>query len=57
MTKPSFLKILSSEIKGEDAFLKVQGDNNGDVSNGSVNMKLEEGQWKVLKDSWKIQMK
>jgi hypothetical protein len=51
------LKITGSEVKGNEALLKAEGLRDGEKSTGSIEMKLEDGEWKVAKDSWKVKMK
>lgn len=57
MAKPTTLNIIGSEIKGNEALLKAEGFSEGEKSTGSIEMKLENGEWKVAKDSWKVKMK
>ena len=54
MAKPTTLNIIGSEIKGNEALLKAEGFHEGEKSTGSIEMKLENGEWKVAKDSWKV---
>jgi hypothetical protein len=49
---PTTLKIMGSEVKGNEALLKAEGFRDGQKSIGSIQMKLEDGAWKVVKDSW-----
>jgi hypothetical protein len=56
-TNPTTLKITGSEVKGNEALLKAEGLRDGEKSTGSIEMKLEDGEWKVAKDSWKVKMK
>ncbi len=54
--KPTNLKIIGTEIKGNEALLKAEGLRDGEKSTGSISMTLEDGEWKVLEDSWKVNM-
>jgi len=52
--KPTNLKIIGTEIKGKEALLKAEGLRDGEKSTGSISMKLEDGEWKVFEDDWKV---
>jgi len=53
---PTTLNIIGSEVKGNEAQLKAEGFRDGAKSTGLIQMKLEGGEWKVVKDSWKGDM-
>ena len=53
--KPTTLYITESAIKGNEALLKAEGTRHEEESMGSIQMRLEDGEWKVVKDSWKTE--
>ena len=50
---PIVIKIVSSTIEGNKAVLAMTGRRGGDMTEGVATMLLEDGQWKVNKQSWK----
>jgi len=50
---PTNIDIVSSNIEGDKAVLKVNGTRGPEVSKGTVTMLKENGTWKVNKQSWK----
>jgi len=54
-TDPKEIKIVKTDITGDSAKLTVKGKTNDkSVATGSVVMALENGQWKVETDKWKM---
>ena len=49
---PTNIEVLSSEIDGDKAKLKVKGTRGAEVSRGTITMLKENGEWKVNKQSW-----
>ena len=49
---PTEIAILSSKIEGKKAVLTMKGRSGGSLSDGIATMLLEEGAWKVNKQSW-----
>jgi len=51
---PLEIKILSAETSGETSTLQVEGERNDVLGTATVAMLLENGEWKVQKESWKF---
>ena len=49
---PREIRILSSEIAGETSTVQVEGERKGVLGSATVAMVLENGEWKVQKESW-----
>ncbi len=49
---PTKIAILSSKVEGQKAVLTMIGQRGSDVSDGIATMLLEDGKWKVSKQSW-----
>ena len=49
---PTKIEILSSTIDGQKAILVMIGLRSGNVSDGNATMLLEDGEWKVNKQTW-----
>jgi Domain of unknown function (DUF4878) len=50
--QPSELKLTSLNVDGKKATLTAKGKMMGEMSNGTIDMVEEGGQWKVVKQSW-----
>jgi hypothetical protein len=50
--QPSELKLTSLKVDGKKATLIAKGKMMGEPNNGTIEMVEEDGQWKVLKQSW-----
>jgi len=49
---PTMIKIMNTKISGKKAVLTMAGKREDDISEGSVTMLMEDGKWKVNKQSW-----
>jgi len=49
---PTDVEIVSSIVKQDSAFLKVEGNRGADNSEGNIEMIKEDGTWKVNLESW-----
>ena len=49
---PREIAILSTDISGSSSTLEVQGERNGVLGTATVAMQLEDGEWRVQKESW-----
>lgn len=56
IVNPTSLNIKGSEINGNEAIVHAEVVRDGEKSTGSITMSLEDGAWKVVKDSWKSGM-
>jgi len=54
---PREIRILSSEVTAESSTLQVEGERNHVLGTGTVEMLLENGEWKVQKESWSFKKK
>jgi hypothetical protein len=52
MMSPTELKLTSLKVDGKKATLMAKGKMGGEMNNGTIEMVEEDGQWKVLKQSW-----
>jgi hypothetical protein len=55
--QPTNVKMIESEIKGDEAVLKAEGFRGEEKSTASITMRLGDGEWKVVKDAWNTKMK
>ena len=49
---PKELKFTAVKVDGKNATLEATGKIGGEVNKGTVSMEEEDGQWKVVKESW-----
>jgi len=54
--RPASARLTSCSIEGEQAVLTLLALQEGGVAKGEVRMSLEDGVWRVAKESWKIEM-
>jgi uncharacterized protein DUF4878 len=52
MMSPTELKLTSLKVDGKKATLMAKGKMGGEMNSGTIEMVEEDGQWKVLKQSW-----
>ena len=48
------MEIIKNTVSGNNAELKIKGSRGIDKADGTVKMVLENGQWKVTEESWKL---
>ncbi|MCL4245903.1 MAG: DUF4878 domain-containing protein [Candidatus Dadabacteria bacterium] len=52
---PKEIEIVTVNASGSSAELKVTGSSDGSQGTGTIEMTVEDGQWKVVTDKWKFQ--
>ncbi len=50
--RPAAIEISKPAIVGNEATLKAEGKEGAGISTGTIKMKMEDDQWKVLEDKW-----
>lgn len=53
-TNPTQIEILGSEVSGAEALVKVKGRKGSEEGIATAQLELEDGNWKLLRDSWKF---